>query len=209
MSVEDVIARLRAIDQQLPRDDGVRWFNQLYLRVTERVHIQLQAGGFEDRRFMEHLDGVFAELYLDALDNGHRAAWLPILQARSDADIVPGRFMLAGINAHVNYDLPIALVETCRELGGELAEDSPRHRDFRRIDDILGAVEHVMHQQLHTSRLKEVIALWGVIRARDRAWNAAIKLATLHPHGEPREQYLHQLGRMVADWSELLLHMRA
>ena len=30
----------------------------------------------------------------------------------------PIQFALAGMNAHINRDLPLALVETCDELGG-------------------------------------------------------------------------------------------
>lgn len=209
MSVEAVIARLRAIDRQLPDHDGVRWFNQLYLTVTIRVHELRRAGGFEEPAFMERLDEIFAELYFEALDSTIPAAWLPLLQARADTEIAPGRFMLAGVNAHVNYDLPIALVRTCGELGGELAANTPRHRDFERIDAILGEVENDMHAQLDTSRLTEVIALWGVIRSRGRAWDAAIQLARSRGDTRARDSYLRRLGNTTADWSERLLHMPA
>lgn len=207
MSTGQVIARLHAIDHQLPHNDGVRWFNALYLQVTKRVHDLLQHGGFEDAVFMQRLDAIFADLYFDALDRGTRPAWRPLLDARGDTQIEPGRFMLAGVNAHVNYDLPIALVEACRELGGELAEETPRHRDFQRIDGILSDVERDMHHQLHTDAVKEVLALWGVIRARDRAWRAAITLAELHGDPDRHDRYLRQLASMVADWGDLLLHM--
>ncbi len=39
-TIDDVIARMRAIDADLPTQDGVAWFNKLYLRVTERVQEQ-------------------------------------------------------------------------------------------------------------------------------------------------------------------------
>lgn len=207
MSVSQVIARLRAIDRQLPDDDGVRWFNELYLDVTRRVDTLLQTQGFEDAVFIQRLDEIFAKLYFAAVDGGAAAAWQPLLKARLDVDIAPGRFMLAGINAHVNYDLPIALVQTRGELGGELIQDTPRHRDFERIDMILAEVEHDMRDRLEAGRLREVIALWGVIRARERAWNAAVDLAHLNATGQRPGPFLRQLADQVAQWSELLLHM--
>jgi hypothetical protein len=36
-TLDDVLERMRAIDAALPRDDGVAYFNRLYLRTTEEV----------------------------------------------------------------------------------------------------------------------------------------------------------------------------
>lgn len=208
MTVSEVIGRLQAIDQRLPEADGVRYFNDLYLQVTERVHALLRADGFDDPPFLRELDERFADLYLEALKGPSAAAWTPLLDAREDRSIKPTRFMLAGINAHVNYDLPIALVDTCRRVGGQLVPDTARHHDFRRIDQVLAEVEQQMHRQLQAGHLEEKIALWGVARARDRAWNAALELQAL-PAGPKRSSFLDQLGRLVAHWSELLLHLAA
>lgn len=206
MSIDGVVARLTEVQRGLPDTDGVRWFNLLYLRVTERVQGCLASGGFEDPAFMERLDVVFADLYLEALAGAAARPWGPLLSARADAGIAPERFMLAGINAHVNYDLPIALVRTCRQTGGELECATARHRDFLRIDDILAEVEAEMHHRLHTSHVEEVVALWAVVRSRDRAWTTAMKLAGVAA-GAPRDGLLGDLADLVADWGDLLLHL--
>ncbi|MGZ4249420.1 MAG: DUF5995 family protein [Solirubrobacteraceae bacterium] len=36
-SIDDVIERMHLIDAALPTDDGVAYFNRLYLKVTETV----------------------------------------------------------------------------------------------------------------------------------------------------------------------------
>lgn len=207
VSVADVEEQLRRVGAGLPEHDGVRWFNELYLYVTQRVGELLEHDGFEDPTFLERLDTVFAELYLRALDTQATAAWTPLLTARADQHIAPDRFMLAGVNAHVNYDLPIALATTCQEVGGQLAPDTPRHRDFQRIDDLLAEAEDTMHRRLHTNHVKEVVALWGVVRARDRAWNAALHLAALPSETQSTTDFLNQLGGVVNSWGELLLHL--
>ena len=206
MIAPQVLARLRATGRRLPEGDGLRWFNEVYVRVTEQVHELLDRGHFEDRAFLVRLDEVFADLYLDALQAEPASAWAPLLAARADPSVAPARFMLAGINAHVNYDLPIALVCTCREVGGGLATDTARHRDFQRVDDILADVEQDVHHRLQTTLLPELLALWAIIRARDRAWTAALQLARLPPQGAARRSFLHDLGSRVAACSELLLH---
>lgn len=67
-TIEDVIARMRAIDAELPTQDGVAWFNKLYLRVTERLKERSEEGGFQTPGFLERLDVVFADLYFRAYD---------------------------------------------------------------------------------------------------------------------------------------------
>ena len=41
-SINGVLKRMRALDKRLLPDDGVRWFNRLYLEVTERVAAELE-----------------------------------------------------------------------------------------------------------------------------------------------------------------------
>ena len=36
-SIADAVAVMTAIDQTLPDQDGLKWFNRLYLRATEGV----------------------------------------------------------------------------------------------------------------------------------------------------------------------------
>ncbi len=39
VTIADVIARMQAIDALLPANDGLKWFNRLYLMVTEQVDL--------------------------------------------------------------------------------------------------------------------------------------------------------------------------
>ena len=71
-SIEDVLSVMRAIDRALPDTDGVKWFNFLYLSVTEAV--QAETTGWEDWPFLKRLDVVFATLYFDAIRAGSRIA---------------------------------------------------------------------------------------------------------------------------------------
>ena len=75
-SVQDVIARLRRIDDELPPGDGAAVFNRMYLTVTETVAAGLEATPvFVDPVFMEHLDVTFASLWIKAYDaDGRRRA---------------------------------------------------------------------------------------------------------------------------------------
>jgi hypothetical protein len=122
------------------------------------------------------------------------------------------------MNAHINRDLPVALIDTCRELGLDFGESSPEHDDFERVDTLLGQVEARVKSQYVTGwlawidrlvhrlrRIDDVVAMWDVGRARDAAWTNAQALWSLR--GEPplAGDYLLALDRMVGLASRGLL----
>jgi hypothetical protein len=188
-SYEEVIQRLSAVDASLDADDGLRWFNRLYLQMTEAVAIAARANRYVDPVFMLTLDCKFAELYLRALRQGLIAtaqaprAWQPLFEARGRRDLLGLQHALAGINAHINRDLPVALVDTYEALGGEPERDSARHRDYLTVDRILGEVQEVAKTWLLTEALghldrslgqaDDLLALWSFGRAREAAWTTA------------------------------------
>lgn len=76
---------------------------------------QLGQGLFADPAFMTHLDVAFANLYFGAVDTADNPAavplaWRPLVELRADAGIEPIQFALAGMNVHINHDLPLAMV---------------------------------------------------------------------------------------------------
>ena len=87
--IEDVVARMAAIDQALPPTDGVSCFNKLYLEVTKSVLTHVEQATFADPQFLTNLDITFANLYfaaLSAFETGSSAtprAWQPLFQVRS------------------------------------------------------------------------------------------------------------------------------
>lgn len=193
-TIADVVARMTAIEAALARDDGVARFNDLYLAVTREVGEETAADVFEDRDFLTRLDVVFAELYFAAVDAGDRGgkvprAWAPLFEARGRAKVAPIQFALAGLNAHINHDLSLALVATCNELGLELDTDSPQHRDYLRVNATLERVEGEVKERFATGligvadealgRVDDVVAIWSVARARDAAWTQARTLSIL------------------------------
>jgi hypothetical protein len=147
-SVDQVVRRMRAIADALPPGDGVAVFNRVYLQVTELVRDQLITGGFDDPVFMEQLDVIFAGMYLVAVDQVSEAgklarAWRPLLQKRERRDVYPVQFALAGMNAHINHDLALAVVATCGLAGREPPDV---HGDYERINAILASVVRPIRQ---------------------------------------------------------------
>src|SRR5712691_10276756 len=148
-SVAGAIARMEAIGAALPARDGLACFNRMYLAVTQTVGADLGHGFFADPAFMTRLDVTFANLYFAAAQAAGTpagtpaavpAAWRPLAELRGKAGIEPIQFALAGMNAHITHDLPVAVVTTCAELG-TAPGDGSHLADFQKVDALLDAAE--------------------------------------------------------------------
>ena len=206
--VPEVIERLREVEDALPPGDGVVRFARLYRAVTEAVDARSRASspGFADPAFVRWLDVVFANQFLRALrafvlGRGRvPRAWAPLFDARDRAGIAPIQFAVAGMNAHINADLPLALVATCRARGVTPARGCPQHEDFRRIDALLERVEATGRVGLADEalgRLDDVLAMWKVRKARDAAWVNAETLWALRDLPLLAGRYALALDRTV------------
>jgi hypothetical protein len=201
---------MRAIDASLGRKDGVAIFDRLYLQVTLAVDTASAGTAFEDPRFVERLDVVFAGLYFDAeatIASGGTCpvAWRPLIETRSQPR-EPIQFALAGMAAHINHDLPIAVVTTCEELGLAPDDGGAVHRDYQRVDGLLATVETQVAGWFDTGlvadiedvtpkKTDEAIAMFSLVAARDVAWEHAQLLWRLRNEAPLRDAYLDALAR--------------
>lgn len=215
-----VAARMEAIAAPLGADDGVRRFNELYLAVTRAVAIESASTTFEDPAFMSRLDVVFADLYFAAIDDDAAGrnvgrAWAPLFHKRGERGIAALQFAIAGMNAHINHDLSLALVTTTKELGIDLNHGTPQHKDYLAINGLLERVQDEIKERFTTGvirdidnaggRVDDVFAAWSVTRARDNAWVQAQTLDALGGSGFLRKQFLIALGRNVGFAGRTLL----
>jgi hypothetical protein len=109
------------------------------------------------------------------------------------------------MNAHINRDLPVALVQTATELNVDLEDAVPERADFDRLNPVLARVEARVKRWFLTGELGEVdralgpvddrIAMWNVSRARDAAWDQARVLWCLRSSPTLERSYLLTLDR--------------
>jgi Family of unknown function (DUF5995) len=211
--IVDVAERLHAVERALPERDGIRAFTHLYRAVTEAVDERVRHESFADARFTRWLDVVFANLYFRAL-RAHvlgpkrpPRAWAALFESRSRSGVAPIQFALAGMNAHINRDLPLALVETCRARRVVPVRGCPQHADFRLIDGLLAETETQVRGELATGlvgwadealgELDSVVAMWNVRRARAAAWVNAETIWALRDIPFAAGRYVVTLDRMV------------
>jgi hypothetical protein len=214
-ALDGVLGRMRGLAAALPPDDGVAVFNGVYLAVTEEIARRLAAGEFAEPRTAAALAVRFARRYLDAVDGGPGArhapdCWRVLLRRRHQRALHPLQFALAGINAHVGHDLPLAVVGTGRALGCGL----PSLRgDFDRVGEVLALVETRVREQLMpgpdaleaAEPLTHLAGAWSLARAREGAWATARLLWLLRRHGDAAGECVELLDATVALAGRLLL----
>jgi hypothetical protein len=193
-TIPDVIAAMESIDATLQGNDGLKWFNLLYLMVTKQV--AAPADGWQAPTWIEHLDVVFAQLYFNAIISsiqgsaGVASAWQALFEARFSTGIDRIQFALAGMNAHINHDLTLALLQTDADLAVTPLDNGPEHGDYENVNALL---ETVLPQALtflatgilgeaaqDTGEIGRYLAIWNVRVARDSAWDFADYLRPLN-----------------------------
>jgi Family of unknown function (DUF5995) len=194
-AISDVLAIMRSIDGLLPSSDGLKWFNKLYLMVTQQIDLKPPQNGWEDATWLTRLDVIFASFYFaaiaGALDQNPEVAssWTALFEARNRAGVDRIQFAMAGMNAHINHDLPLALLQTNDELHVTPGLQSPEHDDYEHVN---GLLEQVLPSALNflaagivgelaqdTGKVGRLLAIWNVRAARELAWDFAGHLRNL------------------------------
>jgi hypothetical protein len=224
-SIEEAIAIMSAIDGRLPDSDGVKWFNRLYLRVTVSVGRAVAGATFADPAFLSKLDVVFANQYFAALTAAAKglqavpSAWRPLLQSRHTPGIARIQFALAGMNAHINRDLPDGIVQSFVALGGSPLTATLRERDFESVNEILERVEGEVKTEFTVGVIGDIdrlggnvddaVAMWKVRAARSAAWTNAQVLWGLRRLPRVRARFFDRLDSLVGMSGRGLLLVRA
>src|ERR1022692_355181 len=209
-SVAEAITRMELIEATTPVRDGLACFNRMYLGVTRGVNSQLSQPFFADPEFMTLLDVTFANLYFAAVDAAAQPAtvplaWRPLIERRADKEIEPIQFALAGMNAHINHDLPLAVIATCAKLG--TAPSAGAHlADYQKVDRLLDTAEQSVRQSFesalelavdrHLRAVANLVANWTINSARDAAWSNSLLLWELRDESVTRGLFLDSLTDM-------------
>jgi hypothetical protein len=223
-SIADVIATMQSMDDLLPDGDGLKWFNWLYLQVTKAVQARTDGGGLANATWLEALDVQFAKLYFGALTSwlgpGDAAGstpgcWRALFVQRGSTPIARIQFALAGINAHINHDLPEAIVNTYGSSGGAPVHGGSEYVEYTSLNAQLDSIVETAKTQLHVrllggalppvSHLEDTLAAWSVAASREAAWTNAEVLWRLQEMPDLSGRYEEMLDGITAVAGKALL----
>jgi hypothetical protein len=212
VSIDEIIKELESIiAEAIATGNRAGYFAALYHKVTCKVKEGIVAGEFEDGQRMEQLDVVFATRYITAYHNWQQnktvsASWKIAFDIFSKPSRLILQHLLAGMNAHINLDLGVAVVEIANKLNQPLTQV---HNDFNAINTILSALTYEVITELN--QLSPLLSLVGLHaqnnslliqfalgNARDGAWCFAEDLAT-----RKDADYLNAITKRDADINKL------
>lgn len=188
--VADRLSRLEAILRE--HGDRRAVFLTIYTQMTREVAAGIEEGQFANPDWMRRYLIAFANYYRRAFVAFERgrltdvpAPWRIAFGAALHGDTLIIQDALLGVNAHINYDLALAI----SEIGIDPDRDT-KYADHRRINDILRRLIDAQQAALSdlyaagiddfdtmAGRLDESLMLLSMTNGREQAWRIAVILA--------------------------------
>jgi hypothetical protein len=193
-TIDDVIRNLdQIIEWSIKAESHIGYFTVIYKRVTVAIREAINEGVFDHGSVIEQLDVAFGRRYFNALNayfhsdtfQGLTLPWAVALSGDQDDHAIILQYMLAGLNAHITFDLGLGLIEVAPNSLDTLTGD------YRRVGNLLcaqipGIVKVVdeLSPDLRLTRwlLPDEIGLLkdALNKLREGAWLFAIYMA-MHP----------------------------
>ena len=195
-SIDEVIILLKKIIKiEDENSSPMAYFAILYHDVTVAVRDAIREGRFQDNPRMEKLDVIFANHYFiayDAYTNNEETSKSWQLAFQSTTLFAPTilQHILAGMNAHINFDLSQAVIDAAED---EIA--SLKH-DFILVNKILREQVDAVQDKLANiwppmrlldwiaGKTDEAVIDFSMFKAREKAWENAEKLFDLTVEGQ-------------------------
>lgn len=216
----DQIAELtELIDWSRRSSSRMGYFAVLYLHVGHAVQRALAAGKFQHPVELQRLNDAFFLRYrtaFDAFRDGRQASapWEASFRAASDDRLCVLQHLMLGVNAHINFDLALSVVDSIP------AEQLPAFRpDFEYMNAILDSLVDGMADDLATifaplrvinrlfRREDDLIVDFSMRVAREQAWHHVLTLSKLA--GVEREREIARLERQATELASLVVARRS
>ncbi len=212
LTINQIITQLETIiADAIKTGSRVGYFAALYHKVTCKVKEGILAGEFEDGKRMERLDVLFASRYIAAYHQWQQkqpcsASWALAFGIFTKPRKMILQHLLAGMNAHINLDLGVAVVEVANEFNQPLSQV---HKDFNSINTILSALTYEVINELNQvspllslaglhAQNNSILIQFALGNARDGAWCFAEDLYT-----RKEQDYLNLIASRDGDINKL------
>jgi hypothetical protein len=202
-TVAEVIDRLTEIRDgtaALAPECGITHFSDLYLTITGTIEGHIRRGGFfADDEYLARLDVVFANRYFDALrawagGGTPPACWKLLFDLPDNGEITAIQLAGGGVNAHINLDLAVAVVDTGREMGDPGL--AGRKADYEKVNDVFAEdMARLVHKLLEERAEDSTGHLQFVEKALTRL------VAVSRRHAGDDAGTLWPLPRRSAEWA--------
>lgn len=203
-TIDDVIATLdRVLQWAIEAPSTIGYFAAIYKRVTVAIRHAARNGEFADGALVEELDVAFGQRYFDAL-NGFfypdeyppvTLPWEVAFLGSTDGNATMLQHIMAGLNAHITFDLGMALVKVAPTALDDLQGDYHRVNALlcSQLPGMLDVIATLSPELgiVHRYFPGEMRVLTRMLtKLRESAWLFAIHMA-MHPETQ-RERRVNQ-----------------
>lgn len=179
------------IDVCRAQDSPAGYFAALYTHVEAAIATALREKRFAEPQMLSRVNEVFLGRYFDAFQSRRRGlpttgVWKAAFDAADDPHLCVVQHLLLGMNAHINFDLAIAVNDALDP--DELRTFEP---DFVLMNGLLASLVEDVSADIATfwpllawinrigDRPEDVIIDFSMRLARENAWHMALELSAL------------------------------
>lgn len=204
-------------------DDQRAIFLECYAMMTGNMFTAVHNGRFQDPTWVTQLLHHFATYYFDALDAYERdiatapTVWQLAHGAAAKPETMVLQNLFLGVNAHINYDLALTVVDLLAADWATLSdkERARRYSDYTTVNEIIAdTIDRVQDEVVESrapwlnvvdwlgGRLDERLISYLLTQWRDEVWQTAVQMLT---NPEQRETRRQQLEATAVQRSRFLL----
>lgn len=219
-NIDEVLSQLEDIIHHAETTgDRAGYFAALYHKVTLKVKEGITEGLFENGERLAELDVLFANRYLYALGEWRKdrnsvavsQSWKKAFENHGNKSRLVLQHLLLGMNAHINYDLAIAVVELANA-GNDI---NAIRRDYNAINLILSSLTYSVIRNLNTispflsflgftgTKSNSMLVQFSMGNARDGSWCFATDLAA--KTGNDADIFIQNRDKEITDLGNMLV----
>ena len=206
------------------RGDGRAVFLDCYARMTDAVLVGVERERFADGDWVLRLLERFAAYYDSSVDGGEHGVpvpepWVLAHAAAVGNDAHPMQLLLAGVNAHINYDLVVTLTDLLGPEWDRVDVDhlARRQQDYDEINVVIAETADLVQDRVlerrvpwldvldrGLGRLDERVTVRLLGGWRRRVWRQGVELLVIDDECA-RDERLRAIEQQCARRARLLL----
>ena len=197
-SETSVITRMQSLIQQWEKDsDDKAVFLKCYMMMTSNMLMSIDQAEFNDPVWVDRLLNRFADYYFVALEAYEQypvnspLVWHLAHDVTRSTHSSALQKLLLGVNAHINYDLVLTLVDVLQADWPDLTDEqrAARYADHCRVNEVIGStIDAVQDQVLEPASpaldlvdrllgpIDEMLISRLISRWREDVWQNAVHL---------------------------------
>ena len=213
-TIDDVLCNLdQIIDWAKEAQNPIGYFTVLYRRITLAIRDAINDGTFVDGHRIGRIDVAFAKRYFNALNayfypgefQGLTIPWKVSFVGDQNRQAIIIQHMLAGLNAHISFDLGLALLTVAGDWPKSLRIDYDRVNKLL-CDQIPGITNEVQQLSPEMRWLRVLIPdeisqmKKAVTKMREGAWRFAFYMAMNPENAEQKTAHQEAWTAVLSSW---------